>query len=82
MPNNVKLADFSFNQRAVDNISMKNKGKIMIIVIAAIISILDLVILVNSDIDYCNMDMIDIAKSFTISGLIRVYIFDWVLFDI
>ena len=54
---------------------MKNKGKIMIIVIAAIISVLDLVILMNSAIYYYNMDMIDVAKSFIISGLIRICIY-------
>ncbi len=54
---------------------MKNKGKIMIIVIAAIIIILDLVILVNSAIDYYNMDMLDVAKNFIISGLIRICIY-------
>ena len=54
---------------------MKNKGKIMIIVIAAIISVLDLVILMNSAIYYYNIDMIDVAKSFIISGLIRICIY-------
>jgi len=54
---------------------MKNKGKITIIVIAVIISILDLVILVNSAIYYYNMDMIDVAKNFIFSGLIRICIY-------
>jgi len=47
----------------------------MIVVMAAIISILDLVILVNSAIYYNNVDMIDVAKSFIISGLIRICIY-------